>query len=127
MASSAALTTTHLPRIRDLLKEWERKQPPTKGFATPTDTKDRDNGQRTSAKDVIVAFRTRPPLENEAADKFKGSLVKDHQPTGSMTEEIEGSNEINVDFCPGISIPSVEPGIFIAHVPGMKVSDPSYS
>ncbi|KAK0462516.1 P-loop containing nucleoside triphosphate hydrolase protein [Desarmillaria tabescens] len=74
MATSATLTTTQLPRFRRLLEEWAAKQPPATGF-TPR-----------ASKDVVVAFRTRPPLPGEATSK------------------------------------AAEPGVFVAHVPGMKWS-----
>lgn len=92
MASSATLTTTHLPRLRSLLGEWTKEQPPAKGFSTPLDavTKGAPAG-----KDVIVAFRTRPPLPNEASDKFHGEV-----------EGEDGDKELNqpIEFCTGISV-----------------------
>lgn len=103
MASSAALTTTHLPRLRSLLDEYNHNQPAPTSFITEDD-------KPVLSKDVVVAFRTRPPLENEAAEKFKGD------------DEVDPTLDPDpIQFCPGISVPSAEPGIFIAHVPGMKV------
>jgi kinesin family member 2/24 len=132
MASSAALTTTHLPRLRTLLQEWEQKQPALKGFVTPikngsedlNDSADGlqitlgDNGSKQS-KDVIVAFRTRPPLENEAANKFKGNPDQDAESGAGGAETVK---ELGIEFCAGISLPNSEAGVFVAHVPGMKVS-----
>jgi kinesin family member 2/24 len=119
MASSATLTTTHLPHLRSLLREWESQQPTPKGFTTPvtekygnSDVYKQDLGG--NLKDVVVAFRTRPPLENEADEKF--TSVGE-----SGSEEGRGRGREKVDFCSGISVPSAEPGVFVAHVPGMKV------
>ena len=127
MASSAALTTTHLPCLRSLLKDWEQKQPPPKGFLTPVhnledlskDALDLLDNRDTESKDMVVAFRTRPPLQNEAADKFKGN--PDEGISESEAAAAEATEEFKVDFCPGISVPSAEPGVFVLHVPGMKV------
>lgn len=118
MASSAALTTTHLPQLRGLLNDWERKQPPSKGFVNPVRAErstDHDDNTSTASKDVVVAFRTRPPLENEAAQKFEESQGRESESSAPQ----EGAP---IEFCNGISIPSAEPGVFVAHVPGMKVS-----
>ncbi|KAH7101556.1 P-loop containing nucleoside triphosphate hydrolase protein [Auriculariales sp. MPI-PUGE-AT-0066] len=104
MASSAALTMIHLPRLRVILDEWRAAQPPANGFATSLqDVKGKD------LKDVIVAFRTRPPLPNEAAEKF--------QAEGGAEEEAAP-----IEFCSGITITSAEPGVFVTHTPGMNVS-----
>ncbi|KII93427.1 hypothetical protein PLICRDRAFT_100491 [Plicaturopsis crispa FD-325 SS-3] len=108
MASSATLTTDHLPRLRALLQEWQDKQPAPTGFADTT-----DDHARERAKDVIVAFRTRPPLVHEAQQKFKGNT----------SEESESGER--VDFCAGISLQSADPGVFVAHVPGMKWNGPT--
>ncbi|KZV91491.1 P-loop containing nucleoside triphosphate hydrolase protein [Exidia glandulosa HHB12029] len=120
MASSATLTTTQLPRLREILEQWRESQPPAKGFSSDVDqlaarlaaTGLSDSSADGSTKDVIVAFRTRPPLPNEAADKFKA----------------EGGNEedaAKVEFCSGITVTSNEPGIFVAHTPGMKWNGPT--
>jgi len=129
MASSAALTTTHLPRLRTLLHDWEQKQLALKGQQR-TGSEDLngssadglqftlgDNGSKLS-KDVIVAFRTRPPLKNEAADKFKGNPDQDAESGEGGAETVK---ELGIEFCAGISVPNSEAGVFIAHVPGMKV------
>lgn len=119
--SSAALTTTHLPQFRTILDAWDAKQKPLKGFTTPLP----DPSERLSraddapdGKDVLVAFRTRPPLENEASDKFgpaPGAADAEDAPPA------EGELAPKVEYCRGISIASAEPGAFVAHVPGMKV------
>jgi kinesin family protein 2/24 len=129
MASSAALTTTHLPRLRTLLQDWEQKQLALKGQQRngSEDLNDSsadglqitlgDNGSKLS-KDVIVAFRTRPPLKNEAADKFKGNPDQNAESGEGGAEIVK---ELGIEFCAGISVPNSEAGVFIAHVPGMKV------
>ncbi|KAJ7587026.1 P-loop containing nucleoside triphosphate hydrolase protein [Mycena floridula] len=100
MASSATLTTTHLPQLRSILKEWQAEQAPSIGF--------RPMVAPEIAKDVVVAFRTRPSLPNEAAEKFRAE-----------------DNSDDVEFCAGITVTSAEPGIFVAHVPGMKWTGPT--
>ncbi|EJD43841.1 P-loop containing nucleoside triphosphate hydrolase protein [Auricularia subglabra TFB-10046 SS5] len=116
MASSAALTTTHLPRLRGILEQWRAAQPAFKGFDTEVEAlarklaaTDLENG---ASKDVVVAFRTRPPLPNEAAEKF--------QADGGSAEEAN-----QVEFCSGITVTSAEPGVFVAHTPGMKWNGPT--
>jgi kinesin family protein 2/24 len=99
MASSATLTTTHLPQLRIILEKWNQTRTPSTGFS---DIPVAEN----ASKEVIVAFRTRPPLANEATDKF--------QSQDSPATDI-------IEFCPGITAISAEPGVFVAHVPGMKV------
>ncbi|KAI0686703.1 P-loop containing nucleoside triphosphate hydrolase protein [Cytidiella melzeri] len=123
MASSAALTTTHLPRLREELEQWRMKQPLTAPFSSSlhdiscrTDVINPVEGQE---KDVIVAFRTRPPLEHEAEEKFNTTVPS----SVPFTHAIEAASK--VDFCPGITLTSNEPGIFVAHVPGMKWSGPT--
>jgi kinesin family protein 2/24 len=118
MSSSAALTTSHLPRLRTLLQEWKQKQPPPKGFVTSISINslaDRMDNGNTQSKDMIVAFRTRPPLENEATEKFQ--INSDQE---GNTSEANIGKDSEVKFCAGISVPSAEPGVFVAHVPGMK-------
>jgi kinesin family protein 2/24 len=96
MASSATLTTTHLPQLRIILDKWNQTRTPSTGFS---DIPIAEN----VSKEVIVAFRTRPPLPNE---KF--------QSQDSPAAE-------SIEFCAGITAISAEPGVFVAHVPGMKV------
>ncbi|KAJ6577496.1 P-loop containing nucleoside triphosphate hydrolase protein [Mycena capillaripes] len=106
MASSATLTTTHLPQLRAILDKWNQAHPASIGFPeVPL-------GGNTS-KEVIVAFRTRPPLPNEATDKF--------QPQS----DAEDAPAERVEFCTGVTAISADPGIFVAHVPGMKWSGPT--
>ncbi len=61
-----------------------------------------------ASKDVVVAFRTHPPLPGEAVGKFQSTPAN-------------GKNDMPVEVCIGISVKSAEPGVFVAHVPGMKV------
>ncbi|KAK0475560.1 P-loop containing nucleoside triphosphate hydrolase protein [Armillaria novae-zelandiae] len=106
MATSATLTTTQLPHFRNLLKEWLVKQPPATGFSVPFC----DIAKTTRAsKDVVVSFRTRPPLPGEAANKFHSTPA-------------DGEDDMPVEVCLGITIKSAELGVFVAHVPGMKWS-----
>lgn len=133
MASSASLTTTHLPVFRGLLTEWEASQPAMTGFVTASDAQ----FPAESLKDVFVAFRTRPPLPSEAADKFHAIAVEDLAVTQSSTVNPPSStarvpeldkNLASLDlsdadvFCPGISVSSAEPGVFVVHTPGLKVA-----
>ena len=163
MASSAALTTTHLPILRSELDEWRAQQEKKKkssldgsntstGSTTPTfatplsDITNRFPAscaatEREKLKDVVVAFRTRPPLEDEAAAKFHGyegrdeaaghDKGRDGEKDGKGDEENvkaavkdaqnEGGHEEKVEFCAGITVTDAEPGTFVAHVPGYKV------
>ncbi|KAJ7895064.1 P-loop containing nucleoside triphosphate hydrolase protein [Mycena leptocephala] len=100
MASSATLTTTHLPQLRIILESGTRPVPRPQVFLI--------SGRREWSKEVIVAFRTRPPLPNE----------KKFQSQDSPATDI-------IEFCPGITAISAEPGVFVAHVPGMKWSGPT--
>lgn len=71
---------------------------------------------------MIVAFRTRPPLDNEASDKFKPSdAYAAFREELKDEEEQVAAGEAEVEFCSGISVTSAEPGVFVAHVPGFKV------
>lgn len=119
MSSSAAHTTANLPLFRNLITEWELNQPPVRGFSTDASASQREG------KDVIVAFRTRPPLENEARNKFEGDAkLKFEDEMNGVVDGVAGSEAntpIVVDFCPGISVRNAEPGLVVAHVPGMKV------
>ncbi|KAF7322225.1 Kinesin-like protein [Mycena kentingensis (nom. inval.)] len=110
MASSATVTTTHLPKLRAILEEWDAKRAPAKGFAVPL--ADIKPATKDASKDVIVAFRTRPPLPNEAAEKFHASADAEDVP-------------LDVEFCAGVTVTSAEPGVFVAHVPGMKWNGPT--
>ncbi|KAI0343458.1 P-loop containing nucleoside triphosphate hydrolase protein [Trametopsis cervina] len=120
MASSVSLTTTHLPRLRQELEQWRKKQSASLTFTTPLQdisahlAKKRVKDEQ--EKDVIVAFRTRPPLDNET-EKFI--------PTMATVGAEDTQEPHNVEFCPGITLASAEPGVFVAHVPGMKWSGPT--
>ncbi|KAK7001327.1 kinesin-like protein [Favolaschia claudopus] len=118
MATSATLTTTHLSTFRNILDEWHQnrlKTTPTKGFLVPFEEL-QQSPKKDALKDVIVAFRTRPPLPNEAAEKFHAD------PDAQDAAETEAAP---VEFCSGITVTSAEPGVFFAHVPGMKWSGPT--
>ncbi|KAJ7502496.1 P-loop containing nucleoside triphosphate hydrolase protein [Mycena galericulata] len=119
MASSATLTTTHLPILRTILDEWNQERPATKGFSVPLAELQHSSPSKDASKDVIVAFRTRPPLPNEAADKF-------HADPDAEDTPLDAEGQIAaVEFCAGITVTSAEPGVFVAHVPGMKWSGPT--
>ncbi|EPQ55331.1 P-loop containing nucleoside triphosphate hydrolase protein [Gloeophyllum trabeum ATCC 11539] len=122
-AASATSITSNLSLFRSLLSEWSAKQPKVKGLATTPEEisasfdrrlQDKASGIHDTGKDVVVAFRTRPPLENEAAEKFKGN-----QEEGDLNVPAE------VTFCEGITLASAEPGVFIAHVPSVKWNGPT--
>ncbi|KAK7022292.1 kinesin-like protein [Favolaschia claudopus] len=118
MATSATLTTTHLSTFRNILDEWHQnrlKTTPTKGFLVPFEEL-QQSSKKDALKDVIVAFRTRPPLPNEAAEKFHA------EPDAQDAAETVAAP---VEFCSGITVTSAEPGVFFAHVPGMKWSGPT--
>ncbi|KAJ7141112.1 P-loop containing nucleoside triphosphate hydrolase protein [Mycena epipterygia] len=119
MASSAILTTTHLPTLRAILDEWNQKRPATKGFSVPLAELQQSPPSQDASKDVIVAFRTRPPLPNEASDKF-------HADPDAKDASLDAEGQaVPVEFCTGITVTSAEPGVFVAHVPGMKWSGPT--
>ncbi|KAJ7122056.1 P-loop containing nucleoside triphosphate hydrolase protein [Mycena crocata] len=119
MASSATLTTTHLPTLRKILDEWNFKRPATKAFSVPLADLQQSPPDKDASKDVIVAFRTRPPLLNEAAEKFHAD------PDAKDAPEDTNDQPAVVEFCAGITVTSAEPGVFVAHVPGMKWSGPT--
>jgi kinesin family member 2/24 len=116
--ASAALTTTHLPTLRAQVTEWTAKQPARKGFtsAMPADGAHTDGTPE--GKDVIVALRTRPPLAEETS-RF---IVPNADAEDVVAEGAEDATPTELEFCSGISVPSAEPGVFVAHVPAMKVS-----
>ncbi|KAJ7090915.1 P-loop containing nucleoside triphosphate hydrolase protein [Mycena belliarum] len=118
MASSSTLTSTHLPILRTILDEWHQKQPVPKSFPVPL-AELQSPPSKDKLKDVIVAFRTRPPLANETADKFHADLyAKD-----AVVDE--AGKIFSLQFCAGITVASTEPGVFFAHIPGMKWSGPT--
>lgn len=131
--SSAALTTTHLPQLRATLDEWREKQPAPRPFTAPR----QDLATRLAVenavgakegKDIVVAFRTRPPLPDEAAEKFHTLETKEEAAAGDQdTEQSDATPELpaKVEFCSGVTAASAEPGTFICHVPGFKWSGPT--
>ena len=134
MASSAALTTTHLPRLRAELEAWRAKQCAPSPFTTPlediTNRFPQGHGE-VRGKDVVVAFRTRPPLEHEAEEKFHAYEAKDapaaprpflhaHHDENENAENDTPPEPVKAEFCAGITVTDAEPGTFVAHVPGYK-------
>ncbi|KAI0684847.1 P-loop containing nucleoside triphosphate hydrolase protein [Cytidiella melzeri] len=127
MSSSATLTTAHLPRLQAELAKWREGQPRTLTFATPSEDITSRLGTKTGerrGKDVIVAFRTRPPLDHEAEQKF-GVSHPDPEVATDYTAPGDVEGQPKFEFCSGIEAASAEPGVFVAHVPGMKRSGPT--
>lgn len=133
MASSAALTTTHLPRLRAQLEEWQQKQrapSPFKTLLSDIATRALQDSGGVRGKDVTVAFRTRPPLPDEAEEKFQAYESKDEPaaaPSDGQLQEGEGeevpaTEPGKVEFCAGVTVTDAEPGTFVAHVPGYKAN-----
>ncbi|KAF7376655.1 Kinesin-like protein [Mycena sanguinolenta] len=122
MATSATFTTTHLSTFRTILDDWNEnklKAGATKGFLVPLAELQQSPPNKDALKDVVVAFRTRPPLPNEAADKF-------HVDADAKDAPVDEEGQVPVvEYCPGITLTSAEPGVFVAHVPGMKWSGPT--
>ncbi|KDQ13304.1 hypothetical protein BOTBODRAFT_160588 [Botryobasidium botryosum FD-172 SS1] len=143
MASSAAHTTANLPLFRRLVSEWEaasQASQPTSQSGKIEPSRD-DSFARRSGKDILVAFRTRPPLPEEARCKFTAdeniyanSRMNEEvgpQATGAVAAE-GGTSEapepdLDAEFCPGISVPPGVDGKMVAHVPGMKWNGPTLS
>lgn len=146
--ASALLTTSNLPRFRKMIVDWEAKQTPPTGFSTPLSSlglsslesaagiqsrasQGSDSGmvQGRESKEVLVAFRTRPPLPGEAEEKFQAleSMVYKGAPLGEVAaaqrkqRDEEEAELAKIKFCPGLTVRSAEPGVVIAHVPAMKV------
>ncbi|EED85294.1 predicted protein [Postia placenta Mad-698-R] len=130
MASSSSLSTTHLPRLRDELAQWRAEQPTDSGFKSSLEdisNKLTNLNSLTVApnKDIFVAFRTRPPVDEEANKKF--ALPQSAEESNSDTTNASNSGNATVQgsaFCYGITATSAEPGKMVAHVPGMKWSGP---
>lgn len=134
--ASALVTTSNLARFRSLIEGWEAKQPPVKEFSTPLDAilsssspdafntpEDANNASLITGRDskeVLVAFRTRPPLPGEAEEKFKAMEEFVYRGGGRKVEK----EDLEVAFCPGLTVRSADPGVVVAHVPYMKVSEP---
>ena len=128
--SSAALTTTHLPQLRATLDEWREKQPAPKPFTAgrqdlATRLADENAVGAKEGKDIVVAFRTRPSLPNEAEEKFHAVEKKEEaaaaEGQGTKQAEVAAEQPVKIEFCSGVTAASAEPGTFICHVPGFKV------
>ncbi|CAK5281145.1 unnamed protein product [Mycena citricolor] len=128
--ASATFTTTLLPRFRALVEEWTAKHPSSAGFTVPLSDL-RSTTSATANKDVVVAFRTRPPLPNEAAEQFQAAAEGHSYEANSEERQRRAGEEVAktqlepVEFCAGITVTSAEPGVFTAHVPGMKWNGPT--
>ncbi|EJD50162.1 P-loop containing nucleoside triphosphate hydrolase protein [Auricularia subglabra TFB-10046 SS5] len=101
MALSVRQTSAALPILRGLLAEWKQER--------VSDT-DLDDFGPIEDKDVIVAFRTRPPLEGETA-VFDPSQVADEQDEDSTPEAP------TAEFLAGVTVTSARPGVMYTHVP----------
>ncbi|KAJ7483319.1 P-loop containing nucleoside triphosphate hydrolase protein [Mycena latifolia] len=99
MVSSAILTTTYLLTLRIFFEDWDQKRPVAKGFPMTLGELHQTLPSRDASKDVILAFRTRPPLLNETAEKIH-----------AYPDATDGEAQAAL----------AEPGIFVTHVPGMK-------
>jgi hypothetical protein len=55
---------------------------------------------------------------NEATDNFKGKPDDDQV---SQPISVDAIKNVTVKFCGSISIGSAEPGVFVVHVPGIKI------
>ncbi|CAK5265801.1 unnamed protein product [Mycena citricolor] len=94
--AAPALNIAHL---QTLLDDWDKEQPqPQTHAAFGVPLEQARCALRDALKDVVVAFRTRPPLPNEAAEKFRAES----------------------EFCRGITAAGAQPGVFVAHVPSTK-------
>jgi kinesin family member 2/24 len=131
MSLSAQKATTNISFFYNLVSEWESSNSVTSSselFPRPPPTA---GGER-EGKDVIVAFRTRPPLDREFArfDQEKAAVeVQDGKDDGEEKKELPQVDEklLKESYRPGISTVSAEPGVMVAHVPGMKVSFSFYT
>lgn len=110
MSLSSQNITANQHLYRALLTQWESTQPPARGFESSVDT-----ASRREDKDVIVAFRTRPPLERELI-RFESEKSPASDAESDVSEPVTVEN-----FKAGINVISAEPGVMVAHVPGMKV------
>lgn len=116
MSLSPQNITANQHLYRALLTQWESTQPSARGFESSVDT-----ASRREDKDVIVAFRTRPPLERELT-RFEDERPPSPDADASVSEPVTIDN-----FKPGIAVTSAEPGVMVAHVPGMKVHIQAFS
>src|ERR1700761_1347018 len=122
MSLSAQQTTAKLSFFHKLVAEWETKNANTSGFAEEGDVV---GGER-DGKDVVVAFRTRPPLDQEF-ERFEREKAEVEVPSGSEEGATAGGGQSKEEgslkdtYRSGISVVSAQPGVMVAHVPGMKV------
>ncbi|KZT41875.1 P-loop containing nucleoside triphosphate hydrolase protein [Sistotremastrum suecicum HHB10207 ss-3] len=114
MSLSSQNITANQHLYRALLTQWENTQPPARGFESSVDT-----ASRREDKDVIVAFRTRPPLERELI-RFESEKSPASDAESDVSEPVTVEN-----FKAGINVISAEPGVMVAHVPGMKWNGPT--
>ncbi|KZT03926.1 P-loop containing nucleoside triphosphate hydrolase protein [Laetiporus sulphureus 93-53] len=131
-ASIAALKASSLPDLQAKVVGWRQKQQPDPGFKTSlTDISNQLTSgnvlDEVEGKDVYVAFRTRPPLENEFQANFATLESEDEENAEDPTRWSDKGSESHAPekftiFCPGVTLTSSEPGEFVAHVPGWKWS-----
>lgn len=126
MSLSAQKATTNISFFYNLVAEWESSNSVTASSQLFTRPPPAPGGER-EGKDVIVAFRTRPPLDREFArfDKEKAEVgVQAEVDDGKEAAPQVDEKLLKEAYKPGISVISAEPGVMVAHVPGMKVSSP---
>lgn len=111
MSLSATAINTNLERFREAIQAWEADKLQTQ---VPAGDAGATAGQEQSAEwqDVVVAFRTRPTLPDEAAKFTDGTVATGTDKDASKTEDDV--------FCRAISVQPSPPS-FVTHVPSMKV------
>ncbi|KAI0313289.1 P-loop containing nucleoside triphosphate hydrolase protein [Amylostereum chailletii] len=106
--------TLSLPILRELIDKWHTSQ----GIATASDETTASHSAlegvdfRQAArenKDVVVAFRSRPFLPEDAA-RFGGDSASDPSTSTSATDAL----------CVGVSVVESEPGKTVVHFPNKK-------
>jgi len=96
MALSVRQTTSSLPALRGLLDEWDALQPEQLDLAVS------DSNDIMQDKDVIVAFRLRPPLPDEL-HVFEDQNEEDGN---GGTEFLRGATVVNPSGRMFVHIPS---------------------
>ncbi|KAH7105093.1 P-loop containing nucleoside triphosphate hydrolase protein [Auriculariales sp. MPI-PUGE-AT-0066] len=104
MALSVQRTTSAIPALRLLLDEWDVDQAKLEvSNGTGPDT----SLALLKDKDVVVAFRTRPPLADETR-MFEGEVEDPEQPSKQA------------EFLRGVTVRTFQPVSFVAHVPSVS-------
>ena len=104
MSLSSQQLSQYLPRVRELIRQWESTKKQANNPA------ERENS---TVRDVVVVFRTRPILPGEA--DMLAALV--HVEDGEVPDP-------DYFLCSGISVKQEQNiGTMIAHVPSLKVCE----